>query len=151
MKTKTPKFLTIGNRITQIRNKNGLSQLSFSRVIGISRSFLSELESGLTKPSMPILLSIEYKFGFRHEWILTGDEPIYPTSSYGLNNIMSISDAEKSNRVFLYWSGFLKRIFEEGDEKKIDAIKSSLRALDPATQKQDLQKKEGQSIGKKAM
>ncbi len=128
MVTKIPKFLSIGNRITQIRNKNNLSQLRFSQIIGISRSFLSELEGGITKPSIPILLAIEYRFGFKHEWIITGDGEIY-------TNPLSVREPmggyETSNRAFLYWSAFLKRIFEEGDEKKIEAIKSSLRALDP--------------------
>jgi len=151
MTTFIPKYLSIGNRIGQIRNKKGLSQLRFAQIIGISRSFLSELEGGITKPSMPILLAIEYKFDVSYEWIMTGDGSMDRPGSYGLNSIMPVSEAEKSNRAFLYWSGFLKRIFNAGNKQDIEAIKASLRALDPSAKKQDLPKKEDASIDKKAM
>lgn len=150
MTTLIPKYLSIGNRIGQIRNKKGLSQLRFAKIIGISRSFLSELEGGITKPSMPILLAIEYKFDVSHEWIMTGDEPMYRPGAYGLNSIMPISEDERLDRAFLYWSGFLKRILKGGDKQDIEAIKASLRAFDPLEKKKLLQPDE-EDTKKKAM
>jgi transcriptional regulator with XRE-family HTH domain len=137
--TSIPKYLSIGSRIASIRSIKNLTQAKFAKEIGISRPSLSVIESGQTKPSMPILLAIEYKYSVKYEWIMTGDGPMYVTGSYGLNDITPVSASEKSNRAFLYWSGFLKRIFEEGDQTKIEAIKGSLRALDPkkALQKED--------------
>ena len=150
MTTLIPKYLSIGNRITQIRNKKGLSQLRFSQIIGISRSFLSELEGGITKPSMPILYTIEYKFSFRHEWIVTGDEPIF-VDDLNPPLIMPLTGYETSNSTLVIWINRLIRIFEEGDNFKIEALKAQLRALDPLAKKQDLQKKEEKSTDKKAM
>jgi transcriptional regulator with XRE-family HTH domain len=150
MATFIPKYLLIGNRIGQIRNKKGLSQLRFAQIIGISRSFLSELEGGVTKPSMPILLAIEYKFDVSYQWIMTGDEPMYRPGSYGLNSIMPVSEDEKLDRAFLFWSGFLKRILKEGNKKDVEAIKASLRALDPHAKKKLLPEEE-EDIEKTAM
>lgn len=142
------KYFSIGNRIAYIRSCSHFNQTKFSDSIGISRSFLSELESGITKPSMPILLAIEYKYGYLLEWILTGDgekikDPLQvrePQAFY-----------KTSDRVLNLWIDILIRIFEEGDKSKIEALKAQLRALDPSAKKQILQKKEGRSIDKKAM
>lgn len=129
------KYLSIGNRISSIRSMVHLTQTKFSRAIGISPSFLSELESGKTKPSMPILFAIEYKFGYRYEWILTGDEPLY------LNDMrrpctMPLTGYETSDRILLYWFTILIRIFEEGDKSKVELLKAQLRSLDPGPKKQ---------------
>ena len=148
MTTLIPKYLSIGNRIMQIRNKKGLSQLRFAQIVGISRSFLSELEGGITKPSMPILYTIEYKFSFRHEWILTGDEPIF-VNDLNPPVMMPLTGYETSDRVLVTWINRLIRIFEEGDTTKVDAIKASLRALDPQAKKVKPEKEE--NTEKKAM
>lgn len=144
------KYLTIGYRIASIMSKSHLTQAKFAETIGISSSFFSELKNGITKPSMPILLSIEYKYGYRWEWILTGDgEMIKDPSSTQIRESQPVY--KTSNRVLLYWYDMVVRIFEEGDKSKIEALKAQLRALDPSSKKQDLQKKEERSIGKKAI
>lgn len=130
------KYLTIGYRIAFILSKSHLKQAKFAETIGISSSFFSELKNGITKPSMPILLAIEYRFGFRHEWILTGDGEMYVDP---LSTLVKDSQVvyKSSNRVLNVWIDRLIRIFEEGDEKKIEAIKSSIRALDPGVKDKD--------------
>jgi len=142
------KYFSIGNRIAYIRSWSHFNQTKFSNSIGISRSFLSELESGITKPSMPILLAIEYKYGYLWEWILTGDGEMIkdPLQTREPQAIYKTSD-----RVLNIWTDILIRIFEEGDKSKIEALKAQLRALDPAVKKEKLPKKEERSIGKKAM
>jgi transcriptional regulator with XRE-family HTH domain len=134
--TSIPKYLTIGNRIEQIRHKKGLSQAKFAKTIGISRPALSAIENGLTKPSMPILNTIEYKYGFRLEWILTGDEPIY-VDPLSQPSVMPLTGRETSDRQLMFWISMITRIFEEGDKVKIEAIKAQLRALDPSTKKEE--------------
>jgi transcriptional regulator with XRE-family HTH domain len=124
------KYLTIGYRIASIQSKSHLKQAKFAETIGISSSFFSELKNGITKPSMPILLAIEYKYGYRWEWVLTGDGEMIkdPLST---QNREPQAAYKTSDRVLNIWIDRLIRIFEEGDEKKIEAIKSSIRALDP--------------------
>jgi len=126
--TSLPKYYLIGNRITQIRNMKGLSQAKFANSIGISRPSLSAIENGLTKPSMPILYTIEYKYGFRNEWILTGDEPLY-LDPLALHHTLPLTGYETSNKVLMFWINKLVQIFEEGNKEKIEAIKAQLRAL----------------------
>lgn len=129
-----PKYLSIGNRIAQIRNKKGLSQLKFAQIIGISRPALSAIENGQTKPSMPILYTIEYKFSFRYEWILTGDEPIF-VDDLNPPELMPLTGYETSDRILVAWINRLIRIFEEGNKQDIEAIKAALRAFDPLEKK----------------
>lgn len=129
------KYASVGYRIVSIRNSFHLTQAKFAESIGISRPALSAIESGITKPSMPILFVIEFKYNYRHEWILTGDGEIYADP---LKVKEPISGYETSNRVLIAWIKKLVRIFEEGDEKKIDAIKSSLRALDPGIKDKEI-------------
>jgi hypothetical protein len=99
---------------------------------------------------MPVLLAIEYKYGYLWEWILTGDGEMIK-DPLARSVIMPMSGYETSDRVLLFWFDIVIRIFEEGDKSKIEALKAQLRALDPSTKKQDLQKKEAKSIDKKAM
>lgn len=95
---------------------------------------MSELENGVTKPSLPILYVIEWKFGYRHEWILTGDEPIYRDSA-AQTVFLPIAGYETSDKILVAWIERLIRIFDEGDKVKIEAIKAQLRAFDPLTKK----------------
>lgn len=142
------KYASVGYRIVSIRNSFHLTQAKFAESIGISRPALSAIESGITKPSMPILFVIEFKYNYRHEWILTGDGEIY-TDPLKVKEPQAFY--KTSDRVLNLWIDILIRIFEEGDKSKIEALKAQLRALDPSAKKQILQKKEGRSIDKKAM
>lgn len=62
----------IGSRIRLIRKKHSLNQAKFSKSIGISSNYLSNLETGRFKPSMPILLAIKNQYSIIPESILTG-------------------------------------------------------------------------------
>jgi transcriptional regulator with XRE-family HTH domain len=132
--TSINKYLSIGSRIVSIRNAFHMTQAKFAATLGISRPALSAIESGITKPSFPILFVIEFKYNYRHEWILTGDGEIYADQ---LKVKEQITGYETSNRVLIGWIKKLIRIFEEGDEKKIEAVKSALRALDPGVKDKD--------------
>lgn len=133
---KIPKYLSIGWRIRGIRSEKGLKQTQFAKALGLSQSVYSSLENGLTKPSMPILLAMEYVFSVRKEWILTGDGPMYRELE-GLGTPISITPVDTdSDRHRKMWINKLNRIFDEGDKTKIDAIKAQLRAFDPGVKKQ---------------
>lgn len=64
----------IGSRIRLIRKTYGLNQAEFSESIGISSNYLSNLETGKFKPSMPILLAIKNRYSIIPKAILTGQE-----------------------------------------------------------------------------
>lgn len=69
--------MNIGNRIKLIRTALGISQKEFGERIGISANYLSEVESGKSKPSIPVLLAIEYRFGVSAEWLNNGNGTRY--------------------------------------------------------------------------
>jgi transcriptional regulator with XRE-family HTH domain len=131
---KIQKYASIGIRIRQLRETKKLNQTKFAQQIGISQTFLSDLEKGLTKPTMPVLLAIEYIYGTRKEWVMTGDEPMYcaPVLGPTFINVREGISADKQQKL---WVNKLVRIFEEGDKFKIDAIKAQLRAFDPGVKK----------------
>lgn len=140
--------MCIGERIKFIRKAIHLTQIIFAEELGVDQTYISALEKSKNIPSEQLILSICRAFSVNYNWLKNGDGEIY-------SNPLQVREVQASyktsDRILKSWIDRLVRIFEEGDEKKIEAIKASLRALDPATQKQDLQKKEGQSIGKKAM
>src|SRR3569832_2180226 len=70
---KFSKAIGINNRIKRIREQEGLTQKDFSAKIGISRSFLSEIEAGKVKPSIEALIGIVLSFQIDTHWLLAGD------------------------------------------------------------------------------
>lgn len=84
------KATDINKRIQKIREQAGLTQKDFSAKIGISRSFLSEIEGGKVKPSIEALIGIVLHFQIDAQWLLGGEiesagEPTVaePSSEYG--------------------------------------------------------------------
>lgn len=51
----------IGTVIKSLRKEGGFNQLEFAKLIGISRSFLSEVETGGKNPSVELLKVISMK------------------------------------------------------------------------------------------
>lgn len=70
---KFSKATEINNRIKRIREQEGLTQKDFSSKIGISRSFLSEIEGGKVKPSVDALIGIVLNFQIDTHWLLAGE------------------------------------------------------------------------------
>jgi transcriptional regulator with XRE-family HTH domain len=135
---KPHKYATIGKRIQTIRSEKGMSQAKFAVNIGISQRFLSDLETGRIKPSIPILLAIEYVYKYRKEWILTGNEPAHVRVGEPPLIVYPPNEEALRDKQFMVWSKILARIFKEGDKAKIEAIKAQLRAFDPGEKKQGM-------------
>jgi len=65
---------TFGDRIAAVREYKALNQKQFSDAIGVSRSFLSEVENGKSKPSIEMLSGIAGRYGdIDTDWLLTGN------------------------------------------------------------------------------
>jgi transcriptional regulator with XRE-family HTH domain len=84
---KFPKATELNKRIKGIRERAGLTQKDFSAKIGISRSFLSEIEGGKVKPSIETLIGIVLNFQIDTHWLLAGD----------IKNIDELSVAEPAS------------------------------------------------------
>ena len=70
-------FRYIKARINRIRLDKNLKQSEFADSIGLSQSGYSTLmgRDGTSQRLKTLALAIEAVYGFRHEWILTGEEP----------------------------------------------------------------------------
>jgi len=65
----------IGSRIRRTRGKN--TQKEFAKNLAFSTSYLSEVESGKTKPSLEMLLKISQITNYSLHWLLTGQGPLF--------------------------------------------------------------------------
>lgn len=79
-----------GQRIKIIRSKHSLTQQEFSSRIGISPNYLSELETGKARPSKPVLLALEHRYGVSYNWLSKGKGP----ESVELENNLNTEEKE---------------------------------------------------------
>lgn len=64
---------TLGERVRQLRAQHRLSQHEFAESIGISQSFLSDIERDLKIPGGETLLSLKRSFSVSLDWLIAGE------------------------------------------------------------------------------
>ena len=64
----------IGPRLREERVRSGLSQRELARRLGLSASLISQLESGMSKPSVGTLYSIVTELGVSLDHIIRGEQ-----------------------------------------------------------------------------
>ena len=65
--------ISLGGRIGAVRAREKLSQAAFSRRLGVSQSYLSEVENDKSKPSVEMIIGIAMGFPkVGMKWLLTG-------------------------------------------------------------------------------
>ena len=62
--------MTLGEKLFELRKKNGFSQEELAEKIGVSRQAVSRWESGETMPDSPNLLTISNLFGVSADYLL---------------------------------------------------------------------------------
>ena len=67
----------MNQRIAQIRKNAELSQQQFADRIGLSKNFVSLLETGNRAPSDRTISDICREFGVREEWLRSGKLPMF--------------------------------------------------------------------------
>lgn len=70
----------IGKRVKHIRKTNDMTQIEFSRVIGIAQGTLSEIEAGKSKPSFEMIYEIKKHFQTDLDWLIMGED--FPGANY---------------------------------------------------------------------
>lgn len=70
----------------------GTSQDVFAFAIGISRSHVSNLETGAARPSEQLIKSICREWNVREEWLRTGEEPISSEPPLSPDQIKEVED-----------------------------------------------------------
>lgn len=71
----------IGDRLRAERTKAGMSQRELARRLGLSPSLISQVESGLSKPSVGTLYAIVTELGLSLDRMIRGDD--FPASGTG--------------------------------------------------------------------
>lgn len=64
----------IGDRLREERNKAGISQRELARRLGLSASMISQLESGLSKPSVGTLYAIVTELNLSLDRVIRGED-----------------------------------------------------------------------------
>ena len=62
----------LGNRVRALRKKNDRTQVELAEMLGIDRSYLSEIETGKKDPSLRVLKTIADGFGLSLSQLLKG-------------------------------------------------------------------------------
>lgn len=87
--------LDIGKKIRLLRQKAGISQIDLAKIIGVSKSTMSNYERNYSTPDPEILLSIANYFKVSIDYLYDYDEKsstpnlMKETSNYQLNNTLS--------------------------------------------------------------
>lgn len=66
---------TFGARLRALRNDKGLTQEEMSRMIGLSRPQIANLEANRSDPSMDTLRALMTKFDVSADWLLGAATP----------------------------------------------------------------------------
>ena len=73
----TEELIEFGKRIKEIRKQLPLSQIDFAAAIGISNTFLSEVEKGKFKPGYDFFINTIKKFNINTRYLATGEGDIF--------------------------------------------------------------------------
>lgn len=65
---------TIGERIRLVRKTNALTQIQLSSILGVSRSYLTNIELNKKTPPTPLIKLFCYEFNVTEKWLHTGGD-----------------------------------------------------------------------------
>jgi len=65
---------SLGQRVKLIRKQNRMTQSSFSQILDISQGYLSEIETGKSKPTLDVLVSIALSYRVDLNWLIFNEE-----------------------------------------------------------------------------
>lgn len=66
-------IVSTGERITIYRKEKRLSQQELADLLGVSRGYVGNIESGRNEPSSSFLMLLASKLNVSADWVLTGD------------------------------------------------------------------------------
>ena len=89
--------MSIGERITQLRQENNLSQLQLAKALDISRQAVSKWENDLTSPDTINLIRLADVLNTEVEYLATGKKPVYtyPVMVDKIKTVEKIVEVEK--------------------------------------------------------
>ena len=136
--------ILIGKRIKQLRKALKLTQGTFAGHINRSPSMIYKIEKGEVELSPLISRAICQAFKIMKEWLYTGEGPMFQpedvTRGAGVADLADLVKerdqayaAVKALELRENLRYRFERILEEGDPRKIEAIRALVEALIPKT------------------
>ncbi|ACV61118.1 transcriptional regulator, XRE family [Desulfofarcimen acetoxidans DSM 771] len=68
----------LGKRVAEIRGKN--TQKELAKAIGVSRSYIGNIEQGITVPSLEVLINIAQQYHVSLDWLVYGNTNSSPVA-----------------------------------------------------------------------
>ncbi|TQR40135.1 hypothetical protein DMB95_08885 [Campylobacter sp. MIT 12-8780] len=84
----TANQVEIGQRIKEIRELSGLSQIDFAKKMGLLQSFMSRVELGKINCQADIICSMHEIYGANPNYILLGYEPKFISNNPFKENVL---------------------------------------------------------------
>lgn len=89
----------IGDRIKDLRAKNGLSQSLIADVLNLSRSNYSQIELGNQYPTFHTLYKLARYYGKSYHWLIHGTDEDHAAEGFGTANQL-IEELENTLKQF---------------------------------------------------
>ncbi len=120
-------FFGLPGRIKAVRKHVGMTQHVFAKAIGVSRSYLAEVERGKGKPSLEMIVGIADKFPqISRDWLLTGQGDMLREGRETTWHPSSIPPVPGSARLDLEQATAL---LESRWKKRVEVLESELERL----------------------
>lgn len=84
----------MNDRVHKIRKSKGLSQERFGKRLGVTKTSISRLESGINNVTDTMIKLICSEFGVNEEWLRTGQGDMYIET-----NVFSLDEYSKKNNL----------------------------------------------------
>ena len=126
----------MNKRIALIRKESGLNQQDFADKIGLTKNYVSLMETGARNPSDRTISDICREFNVNPDWLRNGEDPMFmpapeEDTAY-INDLLS----ELDNPFFEIIRAILKSYSESSPEEK-KALDAFARRLPRKTQKKN--------------
>ena len=136
----------IGDRIRVERTKAGISQRELARRLGLSPSLISQIESGLSKPSVGTLYAIVTELGLSLDRILRGDQFQPPGTTLASTAVESVVRPSQRKAIDLD-SGVRWEELSASNEDGIDFLEAIYEVGGASTPHDSLMRHHGREYG----
>ena len=76
--------MDVGERIRARREELGLTQAQLADELGVTHQHVSGIESGISAPSLDLLVRIARRLGVSTDYLLTGESPLVLDAEGGI-------------------------------------------------------------------
>jgi len=135
----------LGERLRDERKRAGLSQRELARRLGLSPSLISQLEGGLSKPSVGTLYAIVTELGVSLDRVIRGDDYDAPERAAPSNHRLVLHPDER--RHIVLDSGVVWEQLTIDLEDGIDFLEAIYEVGGASTPDESLMRHEGREYG----